>query len=378
MRRNSISSIYVYSFFLIPLLLVVSVFSVSFWIEPDSGDLARMGGYSENLYGWEIAQKKFSEPLYTKDKYDKYYDVVVFGDSFTYKNPGEQTTPGSYWQNFLINETGLSVIVLDLNRTNLDEILNSSVYKMTPPKIFIYENIERTLIHVPLYVGLNHVNATCDEKASPVIRASYISPLGLTPTQYKRNKNLLSAAFWEENDEKQNIISKKVVQASNFIKKRVLQDFFGLNLGNAYRLELRNDKLFSSQKSDSLLVYKKDFLKEKWSKDNISAVRCQLLLLQSKVQENAKTFFIFMGVPDKLTAYQDIIKMDEYKKISKLDDFDMLGFHFLSLAEPIHKAVKSGADIYFPNDTHWGSVAHELASEHLISYLIGKKLLIYK
>ena len=65
------------SIFLFPMLVL------SFYMEPISNELTRMGGYLENDYGWNSPQEHFIQPLfkraYSIEGYQHYYDVVVVG-----------------------------------------------------------------------------------------------------------------------------------------------------------------------------------------------------------------------------------------------------------------------------------------------------------
>lgn len=65
-----------------------------FYFQPYWGPLTRKSGYLENNFGWTQPQEIFDKPLFRIAKsvaeYDKYYDVVVIGDSFSHdeKNIG--------------------------------------------------------------------------------------------------------------------------------------------------------------------------------------------------------------------------------------------------------------------------------------------------
>lgn len=368
---------YIFFFLPLPVFMLTVIFFVAIWIEPFSGDLTRLGGFPENWYGWEAFQSKLPRTLHSVEKYDSYYDVVVLGDSFSYRKVGQQSRQGSFWQDFLINKTGLSVIVFDANRTKADDIINSSVYKSHPPKIFIYENIERDLVYIPSNMELEYEKGSCEVMSLPRIRASHIAELNLQLESYKRGKNYNKNIVIESEDKKVHFTD-KFNQASNVVKKRLLDQLLGLNLTKVRKFKLTDNELFSNHLSNHLLVYENDLFKKHWDKNQIANVRCYLVNLQNKIQKSGETFFIFMAVPDKLTVYQDyIVNAGEYNGISKLSLFRTPGFHFISLLDPIKIAVNKGKkDIYLPNDTHWGSAGHEIVSDYLINYLYNNNLLI--
>jgi hypothetical protein len=96
--------------------ILASVWGLAAWLLPVDGDLARVGGYAENDFGPIAPQAAFDQNLFkvTTDlkDYDKYYDVVVLGDSFSV----DQVSRRFGWQNYFINRTGLSMIVFDTRR----------------------------------------------------------------------------------------------------------------------------------------------------------------------------------------------------------------------------------------------------------------------
>jgi len=114
------------------------------YMEPESNELTRMGGYLENEFGWNAPQEHFAKPMFDMarsiEDYKRYYDVVVLGDSFS-----ENQSHG--WQNYFARESGLSVITFRLGRVKPDDILNSQVYRKQPPKLFIYQIVERNIIN---------------------------------------------------------------------------------------------------------------------------------------------------------------------------------------------------------------------------------------
>jgi len=125
--------------------ILAAVWGLASWLQPVDGDLARVGGYAENEFGWKAPQAVFDQNLFkvTTDlkDYDKYYDVVVLGDSFSV----DQESRRFGWQNYFINRTGLSMIVFDTRRYWPMEIYELPIFKQNPPKVFIFESVERYL-----------------------------------------------------------------------------------------------------------------------------------------------------------------------------------------------------------------------------------------
>lgn len=129
---------------LIPLgiLFTVIVF-LAVWVEPLEGDLTRLGGFTENDFGWNEPQQQFSSLLFKleeEQEYDQYYDVVVLGDSFSNAYPRTQ------WQNYFVQATGLSLITYKVDKIDIESFVASPAYQDHPPRIVIYETVERSFI----------------------------------------------------------------------------------------------------------------------------------------------------------------------------------------------------------------------------------------
>jgi hypothetical protein len=126
-------------------VILATIWGLASWLQPVDGDLARVGGYAENDFGPRAPQAAFDQNLFkvTTDlkDYDKYYDVVVLGDSFSV----DQESRRYGWQNYFINRTGLSMIVFDTRRYWPMEIYELPIFKKHPPKVFVFESVERAV-----------------------------------------------------------------------------------------------------------------------------------------------------------------------------------------------------------------------------------------
>lgn len=100
--------------------------------------------------------------------------------------------------------------------------------------------------------------------------------------------------------------------------------------------------------------------------------------LQNKVQENQKTIFVTRLAPDKLTAYADFLKTDEYRNTSWYHTVAATNIFDLP---PLNAALKFSinnqiVDVYLPNDTHWSSTGHRIVAESLYQYLVKRGILV--
>ena len=308
------------------------------------GDLTRIGMHSESDYGNNEMEYFFNPALSQKSSLSKIgdFDVVVIGDSFSTNRFSRA------WHNYLQSQANLSVGVFDITKYSLDDIINSTNYKKSPPKILIYESVERNL---PERIISNISIKKCSEiltmsvEILPEIRSIPIKPqLVEKATRYSleidRGMRYLKNLF-------------------KYTKKTTI-------------LELSSTELFTNSHADRLLIFSEDISKKKkLSELDWTRVRCGLLELQRKVQHKGETKFVALIAPDKLTTYSKYLKNKHLKNFSKyqylMNDSRLNIVPLLPYFEMAHKNNKK--DIYFPNDTHWSSVGNKLVGNVVLDYL---------
>ena len=348
-------------------ILVTGIFlllGTAVYLEPFSGDLSRLGGYPENAFGWRIPQERFSTPLYAKDGYDKYYDVVVFGDSFSFKSPGEQTDVGSYWTNYFANRTGLSLVSFHIGKTGLEEVVGTKIFLRSPPRFFIFEYVERDIAGIPQKLGAygGYVNG-CKPAPAPIMDPLVMSPLRLSPQPFDRKEVYLQSG--------DDLFGLNLTATANLLRKSIFRNILGIDNTGVINLKLTRGDLFSNNSSSEVLIYSKDTLKKNWTKKQMKEVQCSLISLQNAIQSNGKTYFILLIVPDKLTVYDGYLKDKQYVGFGKIGQLENLDLNMPKLRQRIKREVAAGIkDIYMPNDTHWGVNAHKMAADVIIDYLM--------
>ena len=122
---------------------VAVLFALVIYLQPLYGELTRLGYYPEREFGWNDPQVVFPniKPAFltSLDNKNSYYDILVLGDSFSFARPEAQ------WQNYLAAATGESVGSLDIYKVSLSQVLASKEFLEHPPKVFIFEAVERLL-----------------------------------------------------------------------------------------------------------------------------------------------------------------------------------------------------------------------------------------
>jgi len=333
--------------------LFLILMAIGFFLEPLSGDLTRLGWYSEYNFGWNEPQKTFESELFSRETaYQRYADIVVIGDSFSMGGAGYE------WPNFFVTETGLSVAAfglygVDLKFRNelLPEIVNSKLFQERPPRVVVFEKVERWINKMGDALGNCQVNHTNPQGFS----------INMQPV-------LNPAPLLEVFREKSSLSSQNVAYAAQFLNKLI---FSRRSHSIVARLGLDKRKFFSSRKSDTLLLYKHDLKKASWDAPEIAKIKCILLSMQNLVQANGKTLFVAMIVPDKLTAYSHHLVDRAHANFSVFDALAAgQSLNLVRLDWAIQTAIDKGLiDIYLPDDTHWGYRGHQIAAASLAQYL---------
>ena len=346
---------------LIPLALLLVVFTVlGVIMQPLSGDLTRLGGYTENDFGWTYPQETFKERLFDTEassNYKKYYDIVVLGDSFSFYLPKSQ------WQNYLIQLTGLKIVGYHLDKLNINEFLSSPAFIKTPPKIIIFETVERSFNYRGKQIGL-------DGDCKPRFNLNYSqNPISVKAAPYSLQSH--------SRDTTAGLLHPNIRTAVHYLKRNIKMIFNKKSI-RTYQFPLKQNSFFSNRLSDSLLVYRDDVLKLQKNRETVSRSLCKILNLQNRIQDNGKTFFITLLAPDKLTAYSRFLKTDKFINNSwynQITSAQLLNIPPLKIAleTAIGNTVK---DIYLPDDTHWGSAGHKITAETLNHYLLENKIII--
>lgn len=336
------------------------VVSTSLYLDPLIGDSTRLGGYPENDFGWNRPQQMFEKtPEQTRQVYDRYADVLVIGDSFSFA--GLYGVTNYPWQTYLAANAGFSVTTVNHYTKTLPYtyekalfagIVNSDSFQKNPPRVLILEVIERQLDILP-DVGGNCRAEHAVEKTEKFING----PLAVPPKEVSRSTN-------------QPPLKEQVAYAYQYLGRLLQRDRD--TSPPVYALELSNDKLFSNRRSGRLLVYQGDVRKRTWDEKQVESIRCRLLNMQELVQKNGKTLFVAMLVPDKLSAYSGYLRDRSYANFGVIERLAAdSSLHVPRLDLAMKAAIDSGmVDVYLPDDTHWSSRGHEIAAKVMRDYLM--------
>jgi hypothetical protein len=349
---------WIFGLLALPPLAVIILFAL--FTEPVTGDLTRLGGHLEEDFGWRDPQLGFSRSGFkladNLDDYDRYYDVVVYGDSFS---NDEQKG----WQNVFNERTGLSIITISMAKlateafepsgVDIEAIINSPQFQDHPPRYFIFETVERDAFP-RLHEYASKPWTSDNTAAASVPRLTKLTSQITLPTQaLKRHASPGAEAKIQESV---NYLIKAINRLQGKSEKTVVFD-------------LTRSDLFSSGRPDKLLVVKQDTEKDMSGNKVERAVR-GLNAAKRLVEGNGKTHFLLLVFPDKLTVYAPYLKQPELDVPSYLP---VLSEHysFPRLDTAFHQELQKGVkDLYLPNDTHAGYLGHRVAVDKLIDFYL--------
>lgn len=335
-------------------VLELAVVCFAFYLEPTDGDLTRMLGYSENDYGWQQQQVRFSEQLYAKSGRIRDFNTVVVGDSFSLSEENS-------WLNWLVVSTNLNLVAFHSSKLDMTSFLASEEFQRNPPRLLIYEIVERNIG----YKLASGNKATCNPRydTAPAIEIS--ERLTASVPHFRQTvKNLsdvdlnLGASY----------LDKKFYRLIELPVLSILPFYDDNAVGPA---ELTRSDLFSNRESGQILYVGDDLLKRTWKRGTYIKAGCQLLRWQNMVQANGVTHFVAVIAPDKLTAYAPYLKNESLRNLSSIEELESVpGLRIVNLLGPIRRAIASGEkDIYLPNDTHWGAAGQQIASDAVVDHL---------
>lgn len=333
------------SIFLTLVFLIVSISAgIMLWSQPISGDLTRISGYPERWFGWNEPQQDIPTVINTPRQKNKAH-ILVIGDSFS---------EAGRWQSLLNDKYTFSFI--HSGKTTLADILARRGDKK--PDAIVIETGERAL--PDMYGTASTFLQPVTQCQLPPITAENTSTIETIQTQiaklpsfppierkvFPSNSNNISEGFH---------IFKLNMSALIKPKKR-----------KARALALNNDQLFSSSRSDRILLLSKDFLLYDSIDDaNLKTVHCTMQSVDHALS-TTNIPHVILTLPDKATAYQPYLADAEMRQKPALIDrlrMDALNGHGINMQQPIRMMIAAGnKDVYLPNDTHWGYKGFQLAA----------------
>lgn len=331
------------------LALIAATYGFAWWLEPLSGDLSRIGSYAERDFGWNLAQERFDPLLHHFGTYDRYYDMVVIGDSFANDGGGAQ------WQNIAANRTGWSILTLDVHKISIAELLAMPVFRQSPPNIVVLNVVERDLDEF----AASSAQCYAHNAGHPGVTKPPLRSLENVPHKVARRGRI----DWAD-------INPGFVRGYlwNFLLRRGLD----IDTTETRKLFLSRHDLFSSRSAGEILAYRDDARKAAWDANMIARIRCGMVDIENRFKTAGVQKFVLAIAPDKSGIYRPWLAEPDQVAESRIREVRQgLNLVEATLDLPLGQAIAAGVkDVYLPNDTHWGSAGHKLVAEAILKTLI--------
>lgn len=338
----------------IPLFaLVLVLLGFSFYLQPFTGDLTRIGGYTENDFGWNNPQFGYSDvgTYYAGDSSTADgIDYAIYGDSFSYwcsdNGPKSALSACFQWTAFFKQRTSLQGLAIHQDHSDIEAFVKRVRGGSEQLKFVIYQSVERYA--VPRLMRIAE-GAECDLTA----------PSGIYQLTYKQtNESLISVDRVKKPDPfDMNIPSAYLKQLLvSFRKPRV------------FKVDLNTDhsSLFSNRQGRALLYHREDLNKTRYTSEHYKMAKCGMNVFAAKIQQELGLPTFFMIAPDKSAVYGEFFKNQQKRIASLIPHVNDQNVNFVDLLSPMVAATKRGVvDVYLPNDTHWGASGGQMAANAL-------------
>ncbi len=323
-------------------------------LEPNTGDLTRVGGLSERAFGWRGEKPRFASELsgYHQDgRPFEGAEVLVLGDSFSH-----QAHYGFGWQNWLVAATGLELATFDLHRRGALEILGSREVRAKPPRLILFECSELSAAErLPTYPG------DCRVPAPKVWAPLSVAPMAVATEPFRRRTSM----GWN--------IEGRVDLAMHVIKLRV-----SALLGQSgVRILPMGDLRRFTSRDQSLLVYGYAVPRGDSGSVDLPRSACGLRNLVAFAARELGAPLVPFFAGNKLSIYAPDIPGAPASYQGFLPRLiEASGIPVPRLSEALREAVEAGSlDVYLPDDSHWSDEGHRITAEVLLAFLLDRGLI---
>ena len=244
------------------------------------------------------------------------------------------------------------MIVFDTRRFWPVEIYESPAFKKHPPKVFVFESVERYLNErVAYFAGM--MPPAPVPSAAPVNLFASAVPLRLPMHAQSANQ---TAGFDPDH----------VLGHLGAIAQRHLR----LN-NQVVEIPLARKGLFSAPNDVDMLVYFDELKKQSLTDSDFCELRAGTAVFEKFIESNGFTRFVLLVAPDKSSAFAPYMKNASSATANLIAELA----RDPSLPVPrtdivLSQAIASGIqDVYLSNDSHWGSIGHKLFADALADHL---------
>ena len=332
MKSNSTSISYLIWFALPVLAFLVIAVPLSMFFGPISGDLTRIGSWTERDFGWNKAQPS----VFVRENGVSVSspEVLVLGDSFSHPN---------MWQSYLAESRHLEILSFQYQDVGcVDNWLNWVGEKhYSTVHTVVIQIVERSFI--PVFRSLN----VCTNRTP---EAFEIAKENITPVRPDFGLTLDATYLFP-------------AAVNRF---RMAWSDGQIVSGDVINAPLSTDELFSNRRSDRLLYYIDDENKFSWSEKDMASAVGNLKLIQKGLLDKGLNFIVVV-VPDKSSAYRKYLAVEggKGKLLSINKRVKAAGVNSVELLDLFQKEVAGTVDLYLPNDTHLSTQGYKLMADKI-------------
>ncbi|MEM7167734.1 MAG: hypothetical protein AAF581_19950 [Planctomycetota bacterium] len=339
--------------------LVITIGVIMQDVRTLNGGLTRIGGYLESDYGPRLPDTVFEPSLFDMTRslagYDKPFDVVVYGDSFS-------TSTRRGWANTLAARTGLSILVIHWSAAPLKRVLASPIFRSDPPRLLILQTVERAAIRRLVRIDRLYQRAEHDAIGAS-LSGKVPDTIPVESSEAVTQVAARSPLSW----------SRRVEIAVGYARKSLLREALGINTTRVVKVRITQPALFSHRAQDFMLLLDTDWDKQAVTTDEIVSARRGLERLRQDVEANGITHFRAMIFPDKLTCYGPYLEDPDLRCSSVIPRLEQAGgSDLIRIDKPLVAAIERGVvDVYYPHDTHTSAIGYKIAADYAFDHLVA-------
>lgn len=320
-------------FLLAAAMPLVLVMALGWYAQPVFGDLTRLGRLAERDFGWNapqpvvhIAARSAAVPPV----------VAVLGDSFSERN---------IWQSIAMDKTGLPFVSFDWRAMGDPACAAEWMLALKTA----YPSVQVVVVQTVERMFLKRFGGG----ASSCSKLNELRELSISPSHTPASRDLAVA------------LSMPDVVYLWHASLNSMRDFPRLHqTGSAYVAPLTRSDMFSSRRSDLIVVYEDDLLKQQWQASEVRRAAQRVRELQAMALARGM-HLIPMVVPDKSTVYAPYLKQPLLPGTPPDVWGAMSTQHVVQIdVRPAFSlALNHHVDLYLPNDTHVGVLGYTLLGD---------------
>jgi hypothetical protein len=333
MNNNRVAVSYIRWFTLPVAIFLLSAVPLSLYFGAITGDLTRIGNWSERDFGWNKPQADVF--IHSNGLSVTNPEVLILGDSYSHPN---------IWQSYLEQGRQLQTLSYQYQDVGcIDNWVDWALEKHHPDvHTVVIQIAERSF--VPQF----RMVSSCPRRKPDPVKIP----------QGDHNANREDFDITLDGSYLLPAIANSIRIAGGSSERIVS--------GEVISVPLSTSRLFSNLKSDRMLYYADDELKANWSAEDVRAAATNLKSIQDAISEEDLRFILIV-IPDKSSVYRDFFAdQDDYLEYPDVhQSLRDAGVNAVDLLTFFQQQAAGTVDLYLPNDTHLSAQGFELLASKI-------------